>query len=131
MTMSEVSRIKFGLPHTNTLNGGVKPEKKEAEAANTKGQAQEASVDPGKMMNALDVAGQYNATNLGISQVDPRRYLSPERINEIEASMVKFEGGTQAHLAAFENEFGHLGEYSALNDSEKLEMAAKSFALEN
>lgn len=81
--------------------------------------------DAEQILNAMGTMGLAFKAQHGIGEIDPRKYLSPERIADIQASMVVFEGGVAEKQKALGEEFGILPEYSNLAEADKLEMAAK------
>ncbi len=89
--------------------------------------AQNQQVSPEKVLGSLDLVAQYNKTQIVNRIIDPAKYLTPDRIKDIEDSMVKFRCGTDEHRAALEEEFGHLNEFSVLSEQDKLAMAAQSY----
>lgn len=125
--MSEISRINLGLPKTN-LNNETKKNEVEAKEVKQVEVNSEQNVDPKAVLDAMSARGNYNVASFGINNVDPKKYLSPERIKDIEGSMVQFTSGVDKHLNTLNKEFGHLSEYSNLKESDKYEMAAKSFS---
>lgn len=124
--MSEISKINLGLPSTTSKKEVVKaePEAKDVKATETA----TTQIDSKTMLGAMDAQARANAVHFGFNSVDPKKYLSPERIQEIQNSMVYFGKGVDRHAAALNEEFGHLDEYSSLGDADKLAMAAQSFA---
>ncbi len=122
---NDISKIQLGLPQINSKapKAEKKAEEKVAEAAPKNYEDKSA-----QMMDSLDLAARYNAASLGFKQIDPSKYLTPDRIADIEASMVVFDKGVNAHLGALKQEFGHLSEFDSLSEADKMEMAAKSFA---
>ena len=92
--------------------------------------AQYEQKDPQAVLNSLDLWGKQNL--VGVTQtIDPTKYLSPERIAEIEASMGVFEAGVEEQAELLENEFGHLAPFANVSESDKLAMAAQSWAAAN
>ena len=82
--------------------------------------------DPQAVLNSLDLMGKQNF--VGIPQaIDPTKYLSQERIAEIEASMAVFESGVEEQAELLENEFGHLAPFANMSEADKLGMAAQSW----
>jgi len=123
---NDVSKVQLGLPQVNSQ--APKPEQKAEEKvveAAPKAVCEDRSA---QMMESLDAAAKWNAASLSVKPIDPSKYLTPERIADIEASMVVFDKGVKTHLGALKEEFGHLSEFDALSEADKLEMAAKSFA---
>lgn len=87
--------------------------------------------DSEQILNALGFMGLAAKAQHGIGEIDPKRYLTPDRIADIEKSMGVFQGGVAKQQAMLEDEFGFLPEYSSLSDADKLEMAAKAFAADD
>lgn len=125
--MSEISGINLGLPKTN-LNQTAQSNEPEVKDAKQPDIATGQSVDPKAVLDAMNARANYNVAGIGINNIDPKKYLSPERMKDIEASMTQFTSGVDSHLEALNQEFGHLGEYTNLSETDKYEMAAKSFA---
>ena len=91
---------------------------------------QHAQADAQSVLNSLDLLGQQN--KIGVTQtIDPTKYLSPERIAEIEASMGAFEYGVEAQLEQLNNEFGQLAPYSNMPEAEKVALAAQTWTAAN
>lgn len=122
---NDVSKIQLGLGQVNSQAPKTE-QKAEEKVAEVKTVAYEDKSS--QILDSLDLTAKYNAASLGFKQVEPSRYLTPERMADIEASMTVFNKGVKAHLSALNGEFGHLSEFSSLSEAEKLEMAAKSFS---
>lgn len=86
--------------------------------------------DADQILSAMNIASTFARQQHGLNNIDPSKYLSPERIADIQASMGVFEEGVAGQLKMLENEFGFLTEYSDLSSADKLEMAAKAYVHE-
>lgn len=125
--MSEVNFNRIGINNTYGKPAPKADAKAEVAAEQPKVQTEEKGA---QVLSAMDAQGQLNAAQLGINKgVDPTKYLTADRISDIQNSMADFEKGVGTHRAALDEEFGHISEYSTLSDADKNEMAAKSFSI--
>ena len=95
------------------------------------GQTNFKGVSAEDVLNSMALAGMQNQIQHGIATVNPSKYLTQERINEIAGSMIGFLGQTEKMKASFDEEFGHLPEYKNLSEDKKFEMVADAFARMN
>ena len=58
--------------------------------------------------------------------INPAKYLSQERINDIQTSMGKYENNVESVLSAMDSEFSGVSAWENLSDARKLALAAKS-----
>jgi len=108
--------------------GQVEAKKSEdAKQSEQKADVQLTPRDSEQILNALGFMGLAARAQHGLDTVDPKKYLSPDRIADIEKSMQTFESGVTKQMTNLEREFGFLAEYSSPSDADKLEMAAKAF----
>ncbi len=108
----------------------VSRETVESKQDDQKQTAQYEQKDPQAVLDSLDLLGKQNMVGV-TPTIDPTKYLSPERIAEIEASMGVFEAGVEEQAELLENEFGHLAPFANVSESDKLAMAAQSWAAAN
>ena len=125
---NDVPKIQLGLAQINSKAAKAEKKPEEKTVAVEKQETKTFEDKSAQVMDALGVAGQYNVATLGIAHTDPSKYLTPERIADIEASMVVFDKGVKTHYNALKDEFGHLSEFGSISEADKFEMAAKSFA---
>ena len=60
-----------------------------------------------------------------VNTIDPKNYLSADRIQDIEASMAAFEAATLDTLDAFNAEFDGIGAWDNMSEANKLALAAQ------
>jgi len=85
------------------------------------------SVAPEKMISAMEMLGAQNLASVTKnSQVNPKDFLSDDRIASIEESMKFFEQGVEKYAGAVDKEFG-----GALGEKAVYALAAEAFAKEN
>ena len=73
----------------------------------------------------MDVLGRQNAINVqGKVSIDPKDYLSEDRIASIESSIAEFEKGVEKYANAVREEFG-----GVFSEDTVLAVAANAFAL--
>ena len=87
-------------------------------------QAQEAK-DPDAIFDAMQMSAIQNKAIAFGKFINPREYLSEDRIKDIEASMGTFAGATESAKAAMDTEFKGISAYENLTEAQKLAMAAK------
>ena len=76
------------------------------------------------IMNAMNAIGAQNFAFVApkqISEINPKDYLSQERIEEIEAMMGKFDTEVEKYAEQVRNEFGEI------SDSTAYTIAAKAY----
>lgn len=123
MALDDVSKITLGMLNNVSLNGKQEDKKQVDEGKQQPVKPQVKHKNPDNIMDALALSGFQNKTILGLNTVDPTKYLSEERIHDIEKSMGLFEQKIQNNLAAIDSELGGLA--GELSDSYKLNLAAQ------
>ena len=123
--MSEIKlnglNSNYGFYQKDDSEPAVKSDvqKSEPKAPETK------SVNPDKVFDVLDVLGRQNAINdQGKVSIDPKDYLSEDRIASIESSIAEFEKGVEKYANAVREEFG-----GVFSEDTVLAVAANAFAL--
>lgn len=124
--MSEINKLNgfnsnYGFYQKDDSESSVKKEAQpeQAKAPETK------SVSPEKVFDAMNVLAQQNAYNVqGRTLVNPKDYLSEERISSIENSIAEFEKGVEKYANVVKNEFG-----SVFSEDTVYAVAANAFAL--
>lgn len=124
--MDKISRISFNgtfnVPK-KSVNEDIKEKEEQKQPENTQKQ-----VEPDKILEAMNYSGVLNLVNTKVPVINPKDYLSEDRINDIENSMKNFQIGVDENLKALNDEFGELPEFKTLNEADKLAMAAQAFA---
>ena len=108
-------------------NQSVKKENdsKKADEKNELPQAQaKEAKDPDAIFDAMQMSAIQNKAIAFGKFINPKDYLSEDRIKDIEASMGAFEGNTESKKAAMDTEFQGVSAWENLSDSQKLAMAA-------
>ena len=118
---NDVSKIYLSLNNSVSLNKKEEKGKDEVkkEEQQQVAQAQVEHKDPKKVLDAMELAGSQNKVIAGLNNIDPTKYLSPERIKDIQKSMGDFEKGVKVNADAINQEF------SGLPESYVLELAAQ------
>lgn len=83
--------------------------------------------NPLDILNSMDIMGKQNIS--GLNMINPAKYLSADRIADIQASMAKFEAGVSAQKDVISKEFAGAPEYENLSEANKLAFAAHAFSL--
>ncbi len=121
MTLSEISKINLSTLKETVLFGNKEKVEKEAKQEETKPQTQVNHKNSEDILDALALSGSQNKSIHKLNVINPSKYLTPERIEDIQKSMGVFEEGVQANLNIIDQELG--GDY--LSAGEKLELAAR------
>ena len=82
------------------------------------------SKDPEAIFEAMQMSAIQNKAIAFGKFVNPKDYLSEDRIKDIETSMGAFEGNTETIKAAMDTEFKGVSAWENLSDAQKLAMAA-------
>ena len=129
--MDEISKINiFGHSKINKAND--ENMQKQNSKAEDKGDVKEKKSDADTkvsseaVLDALNLQAIANKAQMGVKSINPRDYLSEERIKDIEESMGVFEKGVEEHAAIIRQEFGSL----ALSEVAINELAAQAFSLQ-
>ena len=77
------------------------------------------------VLNAMDIMGKQNVK--GLNMINPAKYLTPERIADIQASMAKFEAGVSAQQKVVAEELAGTPQYEKLSEADKLAFAAHAY----
>lgn len=106
--------------------------KKEESAEKTKeNQAETTEIkteakDPNAILDAMQMSAMQNKAIAFARLINPTKYLSQERIKEIEALMGVFENNVETIKTAMDTEFSGISAWENMSDSQKLALAAKS-----
>ena len=129
MSIESTGIVKFGDYSIGANSAGAKESKLKDENAKpliSEG-TQTANVDPEKVFDSLNMQGVYNIAQVVKSDkneiVDPTKFLSEDRINDIEAMMGKFDDGVGAIADKIKAEF------PTLSDKSAYALAARLFAV--
>lgn len=109
-------------------NKAVKKEQEEKKAEEKQPQTHAPKTEaknPDAIFEAMQLSAMQNKAIAFGKFVNPKEYLSEERIADIEASMGSFENGVQKTKDAFDKEFENVGAWQKLPEATKFEMAAK------
>ena len=127
MTLNRLQAYSLGAAQKQA---SVSRETVESKQDDQKQTAQYEQKDAQSVLNSLDLLGKQNLVNV-TQTIDPTKYLSPERIADIEASMNTFELGVEEQAELLNSEFGHLAPFAGMSESDKMAMAAQSWAAAN
>ncbi len=126
----DVNQVKFGNYTVNNWGSGAKrkeEQKEESQAPQAKETTMQ-NVSAEEVFDVLDVKGMQNKSVISFvskTEINPKDYLSDERIRNIEAMMAEFENGVNKSAEVIDKEFGGL-----LPADQKMALAAKVFAQE-
>jgi len=123
-----MSEVKFNGLNSNYAfyQANAKQAKTEEQKADSQPAAvQKEQVSADKVLDAMTILGAQNFANVQKADVDPAKFLSADRISDIESSMAAFEKGVETYASAIKAEFGN-----ALSETEVYSLAANTFALE-
>ena len=107
----EVNQVRFGnysIGSKSAQAGRSGGAQKDESVKEEKKEQLNAQVEADNIFNALDIAGLQNKMQINaVSQkeVNPKNYLSEERIQDIEAMMGDFEAGVNSVANIIESEF--------------------------
>ncbi|HIQ88346.1 TPA: hypothetical protein IAA68_00800 [Candidatus Galligastranaerophilus faecipullorum] len=101
-------------------NDDKKAEEKQPETV----AAQNEAKDPDAIFDAMQMSAIQNKAIAFGKFINPRDYLSEDRIKDIEASMGTFAGAAESAKAQMDVEFKGVSAYENLSDAQKLAMAA-------
>ncbi len=108
-------------------SGSVKKgndEKKAEEKQPQSPQVNNEAKDPDAIFEAMQMSAMQNKAIAFGKFINPKDYLSEDRIKDIEASVGVFEGAAEKTKAAMDDEFKGVSAYENLSDAQKLAMAA-------
>ena len=108
-------------------NQSVKKENdsKKADEKNTPSHsASNESKDPSSIFDAMQMSAIQNKAVAFGKFINPKDYLSEDRIKDIETSMNAFEGKTESTKAVMDSEFQGVSAWENIPDTHKLAMAA-------
>lgn len=126
----DVNQVRFGSysignPRANTQ----KKETKKEEAVSQQTPQNQESKNPDEVLNALNITGMQNAAQINLSNAseipDVSKYLSDERIADIEAMMAEFESGVDGAKQVIGGEFPGM-----FSEAQTNALAAATFARE-
>lgn len=101
-----------------------KDEKKAEEKQPQAPQVNNEAKDPDAIFKAMQMSAMQNKAIAFGKFVNPKDYLSEDRIKDIEASMGVFEGAAEKTKTMMDDEFKGVSAYENLSDAQKLAMAA-------
>lgn len=116
-----VSNAAFSKQAANVENKEVNKVAAQGEGNQTK---QANALD---ILNSMDIMGRQNIN--GLNMINPAKYLSAERIADIQASMAKFESGVSAQQKVIDEEFAGNPQYAKLSEASKLAFAAHAYSV--
>ena len=126
MNIGRMNAYSVSKAATNKEAANV--ENKEANKVVQQGEGNQAKqVNALDVLNAMDIMGKQNIN--GLNMINPAKYLSAERIADIQASMAKFEAGVSNQQKAIAEEFAGTPQYEKLSEANKLALAAHAFAV--
>lgn len=131
MAMDPVNNVRIGNSSIgNSYSKNAKSKKEElTDAPQNQPQQTKSSYNPDNVLAAMGLEGSYNMMNINksnsLDNVVPTKYLSEERISDIEAGMAEFETGVDEALEVLENEFPGM-----FTEEQKYALAAQIFAAE-
>ena len=124
--MDNISKIGANA-NFDVQNHSVKKEadsKKAQENNSQPAPLQNEAKDPEAIFEAMQLSAMQNKAVAFGKFINPREYLSEDRIRDIEASMGTFEGNTESAKAAMDTEFEGVSAWENLSDAQKLALAA-------
>lgn len=129
--MDEISKINiFGHNAINKVDADL-PKKQKSKAEDNKGDVKEKNVEQNtkkageEVLDSMNLMGLMNKAQIGVKSVNPRDYLSEDRIKDIEESMGIFEKGVEEHAKVIREEFGQI----PLSEATINALAAQAFSL--
>lgn len=99
-----------------------KTQEAQGETAEVKTEAK----DPNAILDAMQMSAIQNKALAFGRLINPAKYLSQERIKDIQTSMGYFENNVENVLSAMDSEFSGVSAWENLSDARKLALAAKS-----
>ncbi len=124
--MDNVSKIGANA-NFYVQNQSVKKEndsKKASEKENSSQATKSEAKNPDAIFDAMQMSAIQNKAVAFGKFVNPKDYLSEDRIKDIESSMGVFESNTESAKAAMDTEFKGVGAWENLSDAQKLALAA-------
>ncbi len=106
-----------------------KKAQKEQDAPQVAGNENVQHKDPNAIFDAMQITAMQNKAVAFGNLINPRDYLSEDRIKDIEASMGVFESNTESVKAQFDSEFQGVSAWESLPEAQKLAMAASTQAI--
>ena len=82
--------------------------------------------DPNAILDAMQMSAIQNKAIAFGRLINPAKYLSQERINDIQTSMGYYENNVENALSAMDSEFSGVSAWENLPYAQKLALAAKS-----
>ncbi len=128
--MDEISKIPNLSVQSNLSKKTQEEKASKEEVAQPKTELTSNQVPAEQILDALAAAGNANAAQMGLGakNINPRDYLSEDRINDIEKSMSQFDAGVEEHLGVLKDEFETVPEFAQLSEAGQYALAAQSFA---
>ncbi len=128
--MDEISKIPNLSVQGHLAKKAQEEKTQKEEVAQQKTELSSNQVPAEQILDALATAGSFNAAQLGLGakNINPRDYLSEDRIKDIEKSMSKFDAGVEEHLGVLKDEFATVPEFAQLSQAGQYALAAQSFA---
>ena len=122
----EVNQVRFGnyTIGNSTPKKPKKEQQKAEEKTATKANESVKSADGEEVLNAMNIAGIQNKPQINLisrKEVEPSKFLSDDRISDIEAMMIEFESGVND----IANAIGH--EFPDMSNANKNALAARIF----
>ena len=130
--MDEISKINiFGHQAISKMNDELS--KKQSQKPQDKEEVKEqgfknTQLSGDEVLNAMNLKGLMNKAQMGVNSINPRDYLSEERIKDIEDSMLIFDKGVEEHAEMIREEFGKMPN-PPLSEAGIYELAARAFTL--
>lgn len=126
----DVNQVRFGnYSIGNPRANAQKKEAKKEEAVLQQTPQNQESKNPDEVLNALNITGMQNAAQINLSNAseipDVSKYLSDERIADIEAMMAEFESGVDGAKQVISGEFPGM-----FSEAQTNALAAAAFARE-
>lgn len=123
-----MSEVKFNGLNSNYsyYQTNSKKQSEEQKAEVNQDAPKKETVNADKMLDAMSLIGAQNFIGVqNKAEVNPAKFLTEDRISDIESSMAMFEQGVETYADAIKAEFGN-----AISEAEVYSLAAKAFALE-
>lgn len=99
-------------------------EKKAQDRENSQQSVKSEAKDPEAIFEAMQMSAIQNKAIAFGKFVNPKDYLSEDRIKDIETSMGAFESNTENAKAAMDTEFKGVGAWENLSEAQKMALAA-------
>ena len=131
MAMDPVNNVRIGgYSIGNNSGASAKNNEKPEENLNANAGAinNKTDFDVDNMFSAMNISAMQNMLNINKAEaknVDPTKFLSEERISDIEAMMAEFDSGVESYANTIEAEFPGM-----FDEASKNALAAQIFAAE-